>query len=172
MISYEALLPNLRYKKKDKNIYYIHKNPIKITLNGKTDYKKEFLLEDVYFNGNIYCIDTEINFSILEKEDDEGLIVNIKYRDAAYIYKQDMQKFARAIEAFLLGIDIMEDNDSYEDSYYSYDNNYSYYASSLYDDNSAYDDNSSYDNESFQDDIKSYDDVNSNYEYESNFGDN
>ena len=41
MISYEALLPNLRYKKKDENIYYIHKTPIKITLNGKTEYKKE-----------------------------------------------------------------------------------------------------------------------------------
>ena len=33
IISYEALLPNLRYKSKDRNIYYIHKTPIKITLN-------------------------------------------------------------------------------------------------------------------------------------------
>lgn len=126
IISYEALLPNLRYK--NNNIYFISKNPIKIKKNNKIDYIDEYILKNISLTGKITCISTELNCTILEKEDKDGLIVNIKYRDSSDIYKQDMQKFARTVEAAILGIDLMEDiedeseiSDTYYDEY-SYEN--------------------------------------------------
>ena len=136
IISFDALLPNLRYK--NKNIYFIPKNPIKIKLNGKVEYKYDFLLENISFTGKIFCINTELNCIVIEKEDEDGLIVNIKYRDGPNIYKQDMQKFARAVEASILGIDIMDDDNSeLSDTFSNYDNNHSYYANKYYDDNES-----------------------------------
>ena len=140
IISYDALLPNLRYK--NNNVYFISKYPIKIKKNNKIEYINEYILENISLTGKIKCINTELNCKILEKEDDDGLIVNIKFRDGPDIYKQDMQKFARAIEASILGIDLMEDYDSDEsDEDESYDNDYSYYANKMYDEISYNDDN-------------------------------
>lgn len=132
IISYEALLPNLRYK--NNNIYFISNNPIKIKKNNKIDYIYEYILKNISLTGKITCINTELNCTILEKEDKDGLIVNIKYRDSSDIYKPDMQKFARAIEAAILRIDLMEDDESEEtDNYCNYNNDYSYYAYNMYD---------------------------------------
>jgi len=133
IISYEALLPNLRYK--NNNIYFISKNPIKIKKNNKIDYINEYILKNISLTGKITCIKTELNCTILKKEDKNGLIVNIKYRDNSDIYKQDMQKFARAIEAAILGIDLMDDDESEEiDIYSNYNNDYLYYVNNLYND--------------------------------------
>lgn len=131
IISFEALLPNLRYK--NNNIYFISKYPIKIKKNNKIIYINEYLLENISLTGKITCIDTELNCTILEKEDNNGLIVNIKFRDGPFIYKQDMQKYARAIEAAILGIDLMEDNET-DISDTCSDNDYSYYVNKMYDD--------------------------------------
>jgi hypothetical protein len=131
--SYEVLLPNLRYK--NNNVCFIPKYPIKIKKNNKIDYINEYVLENLSLTGKITCINTELNGRILEKEDENGLIVNIKYRDGPDIYKQDVQKFARAIEAAILGIDLMEDYESEESDIYSnYNNDYSYYANKMYND--------------------------------------
>ena len=160
IISYEAILPNLRYK--NDNIYFISKNPIKIKKNNKIDYINEYILKNISFTGKITCINTELNCTILKKEDKNGLIVNIKYRDSSDIYKQDMQKFARAIEAAILGIDIMEDDETEETDTYS--NNYSYYANNMYNDEinnietteENYDDNDENIDEDFYEGIDEY----------------
>jgi hypothetical protein len=152
ILSYDALLPNLRYK--DEKVYFISKNPIKIKLNDKIEYKNEFLLENISFTGKIYCVNTELNCKIVEKSDDNGLIVNIKFRDGPNIYNQDMQKFARAVEAAILGIDLMEDNNS------QISDDYLYNVNQLYDNQTDYDNESNFDNESVYENI---------YDNESNF---
>ena len=145
ILSYEALLPNLRYK--DKKVYFILKNPIKIKLNNKIEYKNEFVLENISLTGKIYCINTELNCKIVEKSDNNGLIVNIKFRDGPNIYNQDMQKFARAVEAAILGIDLMEDNNS------QISDDYLYNVNQLYDNQTDYDNESNFDNESVYDNL-------------------
>jgi hypothetical protein len=152
ILSYDALLPNLRYK--DEKVYFISKNPIKIKLNDKIEYKNEFLLENISFTGKIYCVNTELNCKIVEKSDDNGLIVNIKFRDGPNIYNQDMQKFARAVEAAILGIDLMEDNNS------QISDDYLCNVNQLYDNQTDYDNESNFDNESVYENI---------YDNESNF---
>jgi hypothetical protein len=169
IISYEALLPNLRYK--NNNVYFISKYPIRIKKNNKIDYINEYILENISLTGKIKCINTELNCTILEKEDEDGLIVNIKYRDGPDIYKQDMQKFARVIEAAILGIDLMEDDESEESDAYSnfsnYNNDYSYYANKMYNDNSSnidileenYDDNENIDDVFYEENDEYYEEI-------------
>jgi hypothetical protein len=128
MVSFNALLPNLFYK--NKNIYFKPKNPIKTTINGKIKYNYQFLLNNISLTGKIYCLDIELNCIILEKEDKDGLLVNIKFRDNLHIYKKDMQKFARAVEASILGIDLMDDNET--NIRKEYENEYSSYAHEMY----------------------------------------
>jgi hypothetical protein len=162
-ISYNAILPNLRYK--NNNIYFIPKNPIKIRLNGKIEYKYEFILEDMELTAKINCIDTELTCKILEKENENGLIVNIKFRDNSYICKQDMQKFARAVEAAILDIDLMDDNDS-DISDTNYCNEYSYHANKIYDDDNTKDD---YSNDEIIEENKEIDENEDNYDNYDNF---
>ena len=136
IISYEALLPNLRFK--NNNVFFISKNPIKIKKDNKIDYINEHILKNISLSGKITCINTELDCTILEKEDKDGLIVNIKFRDGPGIYKQDMQKFARVLEAAILGIDLMEDDESEEsDTFSNYNNDYSYYANKIYNDDAS-----------------------------------
>ena len=111
IISYDALLPNLKYK--NGNIFFISKEQI--------SFQKEFLLNNISLTGEILCIRTKINFKILEKEVHNGLIINIQYKEQTEIFKQDRQKIARAIEASILGIDLMDDNNSDIDDF-SYTN--------------------------------------------------
>jgi len=133
IISFNALLPNLFFK--NKNIYFKPRNPIKTTINGKIEYNTQFLLNNISLTAKKYCLGIELNCIILEKEHKDGLLVNIKFKDTTHIYKKDMQKFARAIEAAILGIDLMDDNESKVRE--KYDNEYSLYAYNMYNNSST-----------------------------------
>ena len=109
-MSVDVLLPNLRYK--NKNIFFIFKYPVKVKVNDKFEYKTEQILENLSLTGTLFCKETKLNCKIYEEELEDGLKVNIKYIDNVTIHKGEIQKFARAIEAKLLDIDIMNDEDS------------------------------------------------------------
>jgi hypothetical protein len=106
--SVDVLLPNLRFK--NKNIFFIFKHPVKVKVNDKFEYKYEQILENLSLTGTFYCRDTKLNCRIYEEERDDGLKVNIKYIDNVEIHCGVIQKFARAVEAAILDIDILEDD--------------------------------------------------------------
>jgi hypothetical protein len=120
---FNAILPNLKYK--NKNIFFIFKNPLKIKKNNEVKFIKEYSLGNISLSGKIFCMGYELSCTILEKEMENGLEVNIKYIDSSEITRDHMKKFARSLEAKILEIDI-EDNESDNDnmSEYSYENEY------------------------------------------------
>ena len=148
--SENVLLPNLRYK--DGNIFFKSKNPIKIMLNGKKEFKSDFLLSNLAFNDTVYWKDIELNCTIMKEELEDGLKINIKYMDRHTIYRNDIQKFARVIEATILNINIIESDDceidSYSDEYeYSSENDideYEYEQTQQYDQSEQYDEDNYY----------------------------
>jgi len=107
--SFNAILPNLKYK--NKKIYVIFKDPLKIIKNNEIKYLKEYYLGDISLTGKIYCMGIEINCNIIEKEHENGLEVNIKYLDNPNINRDHMKKFARCLEAKILDINIEDDDD-------------------------------------------------------------
>jgi hypothetical protein len=147
--SIDVLLPNLRYK--NKNVYFVFNNPVKVIINGKREFKNEILLPDLSLEGSINVMDIKIKCSIIEEERDDGLKVNLKYMDQHYLYNSDICKFARAVESAILKIDIFnEDNKNIEENDI---NNLNYYYESDYEqeNNSIYDDEEYYDNDYIED---------------------
>lgn len=108
-----VLLPNLRYK--NNNIFFISKSPIKTTLENKITYRTEFLLEDISLIGKIRCDGTDIQCQIIEKEYNDGMEIKLKYKNNMNISSHDIKKFARSIEAKILGIVNNEYNDNDND---------------------------------------------------------
>lgn len=123
-ISCIVVLPNLRYK--NDNIYFISKNPIKVKINNKIEFTNEFIIKDIALNGNITCMNTYIECEIIPKEFEDGIHINMKFIDNCDIYTNEIQKFARAIESKILGIDIMDDCEYTSNPYDNiiYDNKY------------------------------------------------
>lgn len=101
MKSYNVLLPNLRYI--NKNIYFVSKVPIKLCIDEKIVYQTNFLL-DISLTGEISYLDTDIKCTIIEKEHDDGLEVNLSYEDNYDIYTTDLKTIAQIAEATILGI--------------------------------------------------------------------
>jgi len=134
----DVLLPNLRYK--NDSVYYYSKNPLKINKNNRVEYINEILLEDLVLEATVYYSDTEIKCKILKKEDENGLIVNIRFRDRHDISNRHIQMFARYIEASILKINIEDEypqEEYYEEEFedeFSEDNH-----SSIDDDELLYD---------------------------------
>jgi len=152
----DVLLPNLRYK--NDNVYYYSTNPLKINKNNRVEYINEILLEDLVLEATVYYSDIEIKCKILKKENDNGLVVNIRFRDRHDICNRNIQMFAKYIEASILKINIEDDycyeeyneedcNDNFTDDYSSID-----------------DDSSSYDNEENED--INYEEYNISKKYE------
>jgi len=122
-IEFNALLPNLKYK--DKKVYFICKDgPLKIKKDNKIEFVREYSLGDISLNGKFFCMDIEINCTILEKENNNGLEVNIKYNDSPNINRDHMKKFARALEARILDINIDEDYESDNSSEFNFQDEY------------------------------------------------
>ena len=119
---FNAILPNLKYK--NNKIFYIFKDPFKIIQNKKIKFIKEYDLGDISLTGKIYCMGTEIKCKILEKEIDNGLEVNICYIDTPNINRDHKKKFARALEARILNIEIDDDDDSENSVDFNFDNEY------------------------------------------------
>jgi hypothetical protein len=118
---FNAKLTNLKYK--NKKIYYIFKNPLKIIINNKASYIREYYLGDISLSGHIKCMGYDLECYILEKELEDGLEVKIKYLDNPSLCRDHLKKFSRTLEATIIGINLDEDNESelsefnYEDEY-------------------------------------------------------
>jgi len=135
--SVDVLLPNLRYK--NNKIYFIFKNPVKIIVNGKKEFKNEILLQNLSLTGEIFVMDIKIKCLISIEERDDGLKVNLKYMDRHYLYKSDICKFARAVESAILNIDIFDDDTDEVTSHYEDNLNNYYDYSECEENNSTYD---------------------------------
>jgi hypothetical protein len=150
--TFYIILPNLRYKKKDDDIYFVSNAPIKLKKNGKFYYQTEFPLYlekrkyTFYYNQNSY------ECCIKEEEEENGLNVSVKYKKNSQLNKDPIihdsiriKELAKLFEAYLLHIPSYlqkheeENNIKIEkkckksqiyksDDYYSnYNNNQSYY---------------------------------------------
>jgi len=117
-LSYDALLIQLRYK--DKEIYYIPKNPIKLIIDNKKEFKKNQIFKNKSLTGEFICIDKKVKFKIIEEELDNGMKVNISIDKCGDINNCEKKKIARSLEAFMLGIDLtneIELNEYIENQY-------------------------------------------------------
>jgi hypothetical protein len=147
--SVDVLLPNLRYK--NKNVYFVFNNPVKVIINGKREFKNEILLPDLSLEGSVNVMDIKIKCNIIEEEREDGLKVNLKYMDQHYLYNSDICKFARAVESAILKIDIFnEDNENIEEND-SHNLNYYYESDYEQENNSIYDEEEYYENDSIED---------------------
>lgn len=136
-ISYNVILPNLRYK--NGNVYFKSKYPIKLKINDKLIYKNEFILKDLQMDGNIDYMGTNLICNILKEELEDGLKINIEYYSNRYTSLSDMQKFARYIEACILDINMEDDlsmnDDCYENKIKNYSENLNYSSSEIEEEN-------------------------------------
>lgn len=121
-LSYDALLLQLRYK--DKEIHYISKNPIKLIIDNKLKFKKNEILKNKSLTGEFICIDKKVKFKIIEEELDNGMKVNITIDRCGDISKCEMQKIARSLEAFMLGIDLTNEIELNEYMEYLYEDQF------------------------------------------------
>jgi hypothetical protein len=120
---FNAILPNLKYK--NNKIYFICKDgSLKIIKNNKTIFIKEYALKNISLTGRFYCMGIELNCTILEKEIENGLEINIKYLDNYNINRDHLKKFARTVEAKILNIDLDDDCESCSSEEYNLENEY------------------------------------------------
>lgn len=118
--SFIALLPNLRFKKHNKKLYFYAKNPIKLTINNKIIFKNEFELNDLSLKSCVKIQNIDFKCEIIEQELNNGLKIKIKYKAIHDLSIIEMQKISRKIESTILNLDISDDNenyDNYEDYY-------------------------------------------------------
>lgn len=163
--SFNVLLPNLRYK--NENIYFKPKSPIKLNINNKIIFTSEFILKDLTYSQTLNYMDIDLYCTIIKAEYDDGLKMNIKYDSNEHNYTLFMQKIARYVEASILGINIDESEDEYDDySEECYDDkikeftdNISEYSEEILEsDNISNENNESYiEDEDNQDNIKFHD---------------
>ena len=129
--SVKVICPNLKFIKG--NIYFISNKPIKITINNKTEHINKFKLDNIALSGSINCNGINVDAQVFEEECKDGLKINLSFKDRSYICNRDIQKFGRAIEAIILGFNIMDD-ESFENLDNSAKENISDYYSNYYQD--------------------------------------
>lgn len=142
-----ALLPNLRFKEDNKKIYFYAKNPIKLNINNKIIFKNEFELNDISLKSKITVQNINFNCEIIEKELNNGLKIKIKYKSNHTLGIIEMQKISRSIESTILNLDIVDDNEDYDnyESYYD-DLKYKFQNSLEYDEDNDEEENISNEN--------------------------
>jgi len=124
-LSFIVLLPNLRYKKY-KKLYFYAKNPIKLTVNNKIIYQNEFELNDISLKSSMTIKNINFNCEIIDEELSNGLKIKIKYKEIYDLSIIEIQKISRKIESTILNLNIVdneEDYDNYEDYYENIKNN-------------------------------------------------
>ena len=85
-----VVLPNLLFK--NNNIYFKFKKYFTININGKKILFDNFLLNNTQLYGTIYFKKIKINCDILEKENSDGLFVELRYNRDEYFILEDVQK--------------------------------------------------------------------------------
>lgn len=114
---FRVLLPNLRYQNND--IYFISHRPIKLKKNGKNYFQTEFPLGFKKRFSSIKYKGVQYECTIIEKEEEDGLIVSVKYEtnyDNNYCHDTfKMKKLAKLFESYILNIRSYSDNDDRDD---------------------------------------------------------
>jgi hypothetical protein len=100
-----VLLPNLKLK--NNKIYFTLMHPTKIFIKKKNTHINDFLIDNVSMHGSTIYNSILINYDILNEELEKGLKIKIMYNENDFLYKKDIQKIAKNIESYIIGI---EDN--------------------------------------------------------------
>ena len=98
-----VVLPNLLFK--NNNIYFKFKKYFEININAKKILFDNFLLHNIQLYGTIYFKKIKINCDILEKENSDGLFVELRYNRDEYFILEDVQKISKEIELMILNIE-------------------------------------------------------------------
>lgn len=149
-ISFNVLLPNLRYINKE--LYFKPKHIIKIKRNNKIENKSEFLLKNIKLEGNINFMDLKFKCKILEESLKNGVKAHIEVNTDKYISRTDIQKCAKELEACILNIHLDDDNSS--ESCDNYENKIKYLADNMSDNHSYTEENNNENN--YYDDFDDY----------------
>lgn len=120
----ETVLPFLIYK--NDNIYFIPKNPIKISISKDIKYINEIKLSHIQFNNSLYCNGHNISYEILKEEYENCVKVLLNIDNVNYISLKDIETIDRNIVAHILNYDIEsitqnEKTDIDEDDFYLVD---------------------------------------------------
>lgn len=155
-ISFNVLLPNLRYINKE--IYFKPKYIIKIKHDNKIQNKSSFLLKEINLEGTINFMDLKFKCKILEESLSNGVKVNIQVNTDKHISKIEMQKCAKELEASILNINLdddnsMESNDNYD---INYDNKIRYLADNISESYTEENIDNNYENENEYDNFNNY----------------
>ena len=167
------LLPNLRYNKYDKKIYFKTYRGVSFIENNKKKIENMFDMGELSLNGKLTLFDINIKCNIQEIEHYDGLIINIEYTcnsSNSIIYENQLSKIAKYIEGIMCKLDTSIINefkdkntfydklsitDSDSNSEHSYFHNNSNEPDN-YDDNHDNNNNDNYDEEYYDD--EDYDD--------------
>jgi hypothetical protein len=118
-VVYTVLLPNLLFK--NNSIYFITERQESIKVINNLETYNDIEVDDPHYSGNIYFMDNSINYDIIKEENKNGLSINIKINKDCYMTTIDIQKTARLIEGYIVGIDLLDEtyNTKYEDEIFN-----------------------------------------------------
>jgi len=118
------LLPNLRYTKNDKKIYFKTIRCVQLINNNKKILENTFNIGDIALSGRFKLFDINVKCNIQEIEHDNGLIVDIEYNNInKFVYDKQLLKIAKYIEGILCNLDVnniddfMRESDFYDKIY-------------------------------------------------------
>jgi len=114
------LLPNLRYTKNDKKIYFKTYRGVPLIKNNIKILENMFYVGDLSLSGRFQLFDINVKCNIQEIERDDGLEVKIEYNNNKSIYEKQLLKIGKYIEGLLCNLDtnniydFIKENDFYE----------------------------------------------------------
>jgi len=99
------LLPNLRYNKYNKKIYFKTCRGVSLIENNKKKMENLFEMGDLSLNGKLTLFDIHVKCTIQEIEHYDGLIINIEYSSNLILYDNQLIKIAKYIEGLMCKLD-------------------------------------------------------------------
>jgi hypothetical protein len=111
-------LPNLRLEKDDEVYFSFNKGPHKIYIDKKPIFLTCQKISKIPKKMSMYLFNTKMECQILDKIDEDGLWIEVKYTEDDYTNINKLQ-LAKEIEAQILNIPIKVE-ESKEDSYQNF----------------------------------------------------
>ena len=109
--TFYIILPNIRYKKHENDIYFVSNTPIKLKKNEKSYYQTEFPLHLQKRKYTFHYHQNSYECCIIEEEEENGLNVSVKYkRNSQFSHNSivhdsfRIKELAKLFEAYLLDI--------------------------------------------------------------------
>ncbi len=112
------LLPNLRYTKNDKKIYFKTYRGVPLIKNNIKILENMFYVGDLSLSGRFQLFDINVKCNIQEIERDDGLEVKIEYNNNKSIYDKQLLKIAKYIEGLLCNLDTNNFDDFIKENYF------------------------------------------------------